>query len=74
MLVKSMFFKIIKKFKDYKIEVARPVFIPLDKYYYGKFVCKNSERFYKTTISIPIYPELSEKEVQKILNVVIREL
>ncbi len=66
--------KIIKKFKDYKIEVARPVFIPLDKYYYGKFVCKNSERFYKTTISIPIYPELSEKEVQKILNVVIREL
>ena len=66
--------KIIKKFMDYKIEVARPVFIPLDKYYYGKFVCKNSERFYKTTISIPIYPELSKKEVQKILNVVIRNL
>jgi perosamine synthetase len=61
--------KIICKFKEHNIEVAKPVFLPLDKYYYGRFVCQNSKNFYYTTISLPLYPELTETEVKKISNV-----
>jgi len=61
--------KIITKFRKNGIEVAKPVFLPLDKYYYGKFVCKNTEKFYNTTLSLPLYPELTETEIRKILNI-----
>ena len=61
--------KIICKFKNHNIKVAKSVFLPLDKYYYGKFVCQNSKKFYYTTVSLPLYPELTETEVKKILSV-----
>lgn len=62
--------KVVEKFKKLEIEVAKPVFLPLDKYFYGKFLCKNSKRFYETTLSLPIYPEIKEYQIKKIASYV----
>jgi perosamine synthetase len=61
--------EIIANYKKFDIEVAKPIFLPLDKYYYGKFICKNSELLYNTTLSLPIYPSLNEKEVNYISKI-----
>lgn len=61
--------KLINKYKRYGIEVGKPVYLPLDKYYTGRFLCKNSENLYKTTLSLPIYPSLKEDEVEYIVKV-----
>ncbi len=61
--------KIIKEYKNFGIEVAKPIFLPLDKYYLGKFVCKNSKLLYDTTLSLPIYPSLNIKDIKFIVEV-----
>lgn len=61
--------KLIAEYKKFGIEVARPVYLPLDKYYLGKFLCKNSEILYNTTLSLPIYPSLKINEVEYIIKV-----
>jgi dTDP-4-amino-4,6-dideoxygalactose transaminase len=61
--------EIIANYKKFDIEVAKPIFLPLDKYYYGKFICKNSELLYNTTLSLPIYPSLNTKEVNYISKI-----
>ncbi len=61
--------KIIERYKKFGIEVARPVYLPLDKYYFNKFFCKNSKLLYETTISLPIYPSLKEEEAEYIVEV-----
>jgi perosamine synthetase len=61
--------EIIANYKKFDIEVAKPIFLPLDKYYYGKFICKNSELLYNTTLSLPIYPTLDTKEVNYISKI-----
>ncbi|MDW8055326.1 MAG: DegT/DnrJ/EryC1/StrS family aminotransferase [Elusimicrobiota bacterium] len=59
----------IQKFKSFGIEVARPVYLPLDKYYLGKFVCKNAKMLYDTTLSLPIYPDLRKSDLNYIVDV-----
>ncbi|MFN3550195.1 MAG: DegT/DnrJ/EryC1/StrS family aminotransferase [Endomicrobiia bacterium] len=61
--------QIIQKYKKFGIEVARPVYLPLDKYYLNKFFCKNSKLLYETTLSLPIYPSLKEVDVEHIVDV-----
>ena len=61
--------EIMANYKKFDIEVAKPIFLPLDKYYYGKFICKNSELLYNTTLSLPIYPSLNTKEVNYISKI-----
>jgi perosamine synthetase len=61
--------EIMANYKKFDIEVAKPIFLPLDKYYYGKFICRNSELLYNTTLSLPIYPSLNEKEVNYISKI-----
>ncbi len=60
---------IISEFKKCGVEVNRPVYLPLDKYYFGEFVCKNSKLLYDTTLSLPIYPSLKKQELRKIVSV-----
>lgn len=61
--------EIIQQYKNFGIEVARSIFLPLDKYYLGKFICKNSKLLYDTTLSLPIYPSLTKKEINLIIKV-----
>ncbi|MCS7232098.1 MAG: DegT/DnrJ/EryC1/StrS family aminotransferase [Elusimicrobiota bacterium] len=58
----------IRKYNQLGIEVARPVSIPLDKYYIGEFICENSKLLYSTTLSLPIYPRLKNKEINYIIE------
>lgn len=60
--------QIIKKYRQFGIEVARPVYVPLDKFYTGKFYCENSKILYETTLSLPIYPSLKIKEVDYVIE------
>ncbi|MCX7715859.1 MAG: DegT/DnrJ/EryC1/StrS aminotransferase family protein [Endomicrobia bacterium] len=58
----------IRKFKSLGIEIARPIYLPLDKYYTGNFFCKNSKILYDTTLSLPIYPSLKMSELNYIVE------
>ncbi len=62
--------KVILEFKKLGVEVKRPIYLPLDKYFFDKFVCKNSKTLYDTTLSLPIYPSLREVEIEKVIKVV----
>lgn len=61
--------KLIAEYKKFGIEVARPIYLPLDRYYLGRFSCKNSKILYQTTLSLPIYPSLKKREVEYIIKV-----
>jgi perosamine synthetase len=61
--------KIINQYLKEKIQVAKPVFVPLDKLYYKKYFCKNSMMLYKSSISLPIYPSLKDFEIEKIIKI-----
>lgn len=37
--------KVVQRFKEVGIEVARPIFMPLDKFYYGRYECFNSKKY-----------------------------
>lgn len=72
MLIKLKNYKInevISKFRKLGVEVKRPVYLPLDKYFFDKFICKNSKILYETTLSLPIYPSLKKVELEKVIKV-----
>lgn len=48
------------------ISCKRPVFKPLHHYFTGEKGYSNTELAWKRSLSIPIYPSLTDKEVQKI--------
>ena len=59
-----------ERMKAEGIEVDNPVFRPMHRYLdLDRREFSNTERAYETTLSIPIYPSLSEEEVKKVLNV-----
>lgn len=57
---------LVKKFMKKNIEVKDIISVPLDKYYYGKYKCIESQNIYQNSISIPLYPSLTEKEIKHI--------
>lgn len=61
--------KIISSYLKYNIEVKKPVGITLDKYYYGRYLCKNSKFLFDSSISLPIYPSLTQKEIEYIIEI-----
>jgi dTDP-4-amino-4,6-dideoxygalactose transaminase len=56
---------VIKDFWERGIECKKPIFKPIH-HYLGLKGFKNSEYAYNSFISIPIYPSLSDNEVEKI--------
>ncbi|MCX7956854.1 MAG: DegT/DnrJ/EryC1/StrS family aminotransferase [Endomicrobia bacterium] len=61
--------KCINLYNKYGIEVKKPVFLPLDKYFYGKFICRNSKTLFYGTLSLPIYPALTKSELDYIIEI-----
>ncbi|MFQ3675104.1 MAG: DegT/DnrJ/EryC1/StrS aminotransferase family protein [Endomicrobiia bacterium] len=61
--------KTIEYYMQKNVQVARPLFMPLDKLYYKKYFCKNSMQLHKTSISLPIYPMLEDFEIEKIIKI-----
>jgi perosamine synthetase len=60
---------LMKKLKDKNIGVDLPVFKPLHQYLnLNKDEFKNTETTYKTTISIPCYPALTDEEINRIIE------
>ncbi len=60
---------IFKKFHQKKVMCMRPVYIPLHIYLNLPGFPQTMEAWQKT-ISIPLYPSLTEKEIEKIIAVV----
>ncbi len=62
-----------EKFYKNKIEVSEPVFLPihrilkLDKKNYA-----GSEEFYRTALSLPLYPYMTKRHQDKVINVLIQ--
>jgi dTDP-4-amino-4,6-dideoxygalactose transaminase len=57
---------IIDRFVKKGITVSDVINMPLDRYYYKSFRCKNSGHVFNRCISIPLYPSLKDDEVKYI--------
>lgn len=60
---------LIREYERFGIEVKKPVYLPLDKYYFKKFLCKKSQLLFNTTLSLPIYPSLKKEEIEYIIKI-----
>jgi perosamine synthetase len=59
---------IINKMKKVGIQCARPIFKPLHYYFNRKYFLPKTDEFYRSAISIPIYPALTEKEMKSVAD------
>lgn len=60
----------IKKSHNEGVYCQRPIFRPLHRYFGG--TCPVADNVYKEAVSIPIYPSLTEKEICKVIDVVVK--
>lgn len=61
--------KFIRAMSDAGVHCARPIFRPLH-HYFGLKGFPGTEEIYKTAVSIPVYPGLSERDARKIAGLV----
>ena len=59
--------ELIKRMRERGVECARPVFLPLSRWTGENFPA--TEEFWLKTISLPIYPSLSDEDAQKVAQV-----
>jgi perosamine synthetase len=73
--IKTPIEKFIKRLKEKGIEAKLPVFKPLHRYLgLEKRLFPATEEVYKSAVSLPIYPSLTEEEVRLIVEVVLNSL
>ncbi len=61
---------IISRAGEKGVTCARPVFRPLHRYLEMRSGFRNTDEAYSTSLSIPIYPSLTDEEIEKVIAVV----
>lgn len=67
--------KIIASMATDKIQCRKPIFKPLHQYFeLGASEFKNAERLYQTSLSLPIYPDLPESGMRRVVSCLRRNI
>jgi len=63
--------KILKELQNRGISCARPVFKPLHRYFNQRTnAFPNAEQLFKDSLSLPLYPAMSDRDVSRVIKVV----
>ena len=59
------------RLREKGIAAERPVYLPLSRYKTFETSCPNAEKAWNTALSIPIYPAMSDSDMDKIIETVL---